>query len=86
MEILLLLVLNGCAYSCYNVTSFLVLARTNLITHAVFNCFRRVFIILFTCYYFQVKLSPLNITGVAIAVMGVLFFAYSKHKDSSIVK
>jgi solute carrier family 35 protein E1 len=81
MEILILLILNGCAYSTYNVTSFLVLARTNLVTHAVFNCFRRVFIILFTCYYFQVVLSPLNIIGVGIAVIGVLFFAYSKHKD-----
>ena len=82
IEILLLLFINGIAYSTYNITSFLVLSRTNLITHSVFNCFRRVFIILFTCYYFQVTLSLLNIIGVAIAVIGVLFFAYSKHKDN----
>ena len=86
IEILLLLFINGIAYSTYNITSFLVLSRTNLITHSVFNCFRRVFIILFTCYYFQVTLSLLNITGVAIAVIGVLFFAYSKHKDNIIHK
>ena len=81
-EMLILLIINGCAYSTYNISSFLVLSRTNLLTHAVFNCFRRVFIILFTCYYFQVALSPMNITGVGVAVIGVIFFAYSKNKDS----
>ena len=68
--------INGCAYACYNLTSFLVLARTNLVTHAVLNCFRRVFIIVFTSYFFAQPISGFNLAGVALAVLGVLLFAH----------
>jgi solute carrier family 35 protein E1 len=77
-ELLSLLFLNGCAYAVYNLTSFLVLARTSLVTHAVLNCFRRVFIIVFTSYYFNVEISQFNMLGVALAVLGVMLFAYCK--------
>lgn len=80
MDLGFLLFFNGCAYSCYNLVSFLVLARTNLVTHAVLNVFRRVFIILFTSYYFSVNLTPLNLLGVFMAVVGVILFAISNHQ------
>lgn len=82
-EILVIMVVNGAAYTLYNILSFLVLSRTNLITHAVLNVFRRVFIILFTVYYFDVRMSSFNLLGIFIAVVGVLSFAYSKSRDNS---
>ena len=68
-------------YSIYNLTSFLVLSRTDLISHAVLNVFRRVVIIVFTSYYFSIVLLPLNIMGIAIAVFGVLLFCYSRSRE-----
>lgn len=53
-NLMLLFVINGVFYTFYNFASFLVLSRTNLVTHAVLNVCRRVVIILFTSYYFQV--------------------------------
>ena len=78
---LLLLAVNGVFYSIYNLSSFLVLSRTDLITHAVFNVFRRVVIIVFTSYYFSLILSTLNIVGIMIAVFGVLLFCYSRSRE-----
>jgi drug/metabolite transporter (DMT)-like permease len=77
-----LFVLNGTMFALYNLVSYLVLRRTDLVTHSVLNAFRRVFIILFTTFYFHLSLSPFNVLGVCIAVMGVLAFGYSKAKDN----
>lgn len=79
-----LLGVNGFFYSIYNLTSFLVLSRTDLISHAVFNVFRRVVIIVFTSYYFSIVLSPLNTIGIAIAVFGVLMFCYSRSREKKV--
>ena len=76
--IIRLFILNGIAYSTYNLVSFLVLSRTDLITHAVLNVFRRVFIIMFTSWFFKVEITYLNGIGVGVAVLGVLLFAFSK--------
>ena len=83
IDLIFILIVNGCVYTSYNILSFLVLSRTNLITHAVLNVFRRVFIILFTVYYFDVKMSSFNFLGIFIAVGGVLSFAYSKSRDNN---
>lgn len=69
---------NGLAYSTYNIMSILVLSRTDLVTHAVLNAFRRVFIIVSTSFYFHVHLSSLNISGVFVAILGVILFALAK--------
>ena len=75
-----LYICNGLAYSTYNLMSFMVLTRTNIATHAVLNVFRRVFIIVFTAFYFGNQLSKLNIIGVFLSVLGVLLF--NKVKES----
>ena len=72
------LLFNGLAYTVYNLASFLVLTRTNLVTHAVLNACRRVVIILFSAWFFSVSISAVNIWGIVIAVVGVLWFALSK--------
>ena len=71
---------NGLAYATYNLMSILVLSRTDLVTHAVLNAFRRVFIIVTTSIYFQTRLSNLNIIGVFIAIGGVVCFAIAKSR------
>jgi solute carrier family 35 protein E1 len=73
-----LYLLNGLAYATYNMMSIAVLSRTDLVTHAVLNAFRRVFIIMTTSYFFQVRLSVLNIAGIFVAVAGVVSFAVAK--------
>jgi hypothetical protein len=60
-----------------------VLGRTDLVTHAVLNVFRRVFIILFTSYYFALPLSMLNACGVALADGGVMGFSYSRYLEAA---
>ena len=71
---------NGLAYATYNIMSILVLSRTDLVTHAVLNAFRRVFIIVTTSIYFKTHLSNLNILGVFIAIAGVVCFAIAKSR------
>lgn len=75
-----LLVINGLAYTTYNVTSFYVLNRTNIITHAILNVFRRVFIIIGTSVYFGITLSNNNIIGIIIAFLGLILFIISTKK------
>ena len=82
-NLLLLLALNGCAYSTYNLVSFVVLARTDLVTHAVLNVFRRVVIIAFTSFYFGVDLKMVNVLGIVISVVGVFAFGYSKNIEKN---
>ena len=77
-ELLFILLCNTLAYTSYNTMSFLVLRRTSMVSHAVLNCFRRVFIIVFTCHYFQVPISNFNLVGIGVAVTGVIAFGWSK--------
>ena len=77
-ELLFILLCNTLAYTAYNTMSFLVLRRTTMVTHAVLNCFRRVFIIVFTCHYFQVPISNFNLVGIGVAVTGVIAFGWTK--------
>lgn len=70
---------NGVFYTIYNLTSFLVLTRTNVVTHAVLNACRRVVIIAATSFYFETPLSSKIMIGVTIALIGVVCFGISKN-------
>ena len=72
-----LLLINGTAYATYNLLSIFVLTRTDLVTHAVLNAFRRVFIIVTTSFFFRAPLTRLNIVGVVTAIIGVLLFSFT---------
>lgn len=81
--LLALLTLNGTMFAAYNLASYAVLKRSELVTHAVLNVFRRVFIIVFTCLYFNVELTMLAVIGVSIATAGVLLFsAFQRYEKS----
>ena len=77
------LVINGAAFTTYNLVSYLVLSKTDIATHAVLNAFRRVMIIMFASVYFKTSLTTLNVFGVLIAVTSVGMFGYIKGHDSS---
>lgn len=81
LVLMALVLLNGVMFACYNLVSYVVLRKTDLVTHAVLNVFRRVVIILFTAYFFQSELSVLNIFGVFVAVVGVLLFGYFRSME-----
>lgn len=83
LSLLSLLLVNGFMFATYNLISYLVLRRTDLITHSVLNAFRRVFIILFTTMYFNHTLSLLNCVGIVIAIVGVVMFGYFKTHDKA---
>lgn len=80
VSLLLLLAMNGFMFATYNLVSYLVLKRTELITHSVLNVFRRVFIISFTALYFQIPFSFLTGIGIALAVTGILLFGHCKSR------
>lgn len=76
--LLLLFLVNGIAFSMYNLESYIVLRHTDLVTHAVLNALRRVFIILISSAWFGTHLSALNMLGVFSAVGGVVIYGYMK--------
>mmetsp|Transcript_13804 Transcript_13804/g.18436 ORF Transcript_13804/g.18436 Transcript_13804/m.18436 type:complete len:318 (+) Transcript_13804:164-1117(+) len=75
------LIANGLAYTCYNMASFMVLARVTTTTHAVLNVFRRVVVIAITTLYFRTPITISGLSGVLIAAVGVALFASSKAAD-----
>lgn len=70
------LIFNGCMFACYNLMSYIMLQRTDLVTHAVLNVFRRVFSIFVTAVYFRMGMTMQNAMGVSIAISGVMMFGY----------
>lgn len=76
-----IVLINGSMFAIYNLVSYLVLRRTDLITHSVLNAFRRVFIILFTTLYFNNHLSLMNVLGIVVAISGVVMFGYFRSTD-----
>lgn len=85
-SVAVLLCMNGAMFAVYNLASYAVLRRTELVTHSVLNVFRRVFIIAFTCVYFHIQLSAVSIVGITIATIGVLLFSAFRKADKAVSK
>lgn len=77
-NLLMLLLLNGFCYFLYNQSSFIVLSRVSFINHATLNVMRRIFIIIFTSWWFMISVSLLNMAGIVLAMSGFAFFLYLK--------
>jgi len=77
-KLFLLLLLNGCCYFIYNQASFMVLGRVKFVTHATLNVMRRIFIIVFTSWWFMISISQLNMIGIFLAISGFALFLYLK--------
>lgn len=82
-NILGLAAVNAVCFFAYNCLSFLVLARVNVITHAVANGFRRAATIGFSCVVFAQMPSGLNAAGIALATTGVVLYAQATAKEKA---
>lgn len=71
---------NGTAYTSYNILSFFALNRSDIITHAVLNVFRRVVIIASSIIFFQIHVTSINLLGIFLAIVGVVLFTSTKIK------
>jgi len=78
LQYVLLSIINGLAFTSYNLASTFVLTRISVVHHAALNCIRRVFAIIVTSIIFGLKITGLQIFGIALAVAG--FFSYIHFK------
>lgn len=69
---------NGLAFASYNLASTHVLTRISVVHHAALNCVRRVFAIVATSALFGLRMTALQVLGIALAVGG--FFSYLHYK------
>lgn len=74
------MILDGFYYYAYNEVAFITLNQVSPITHSIANTFKRVAIILATCFVFRNPLSPLGALGSAIAVAGTFLYSVTKAK------
>ena len=75
---LLLSVVNGLCFTGYNLASTYILSRISVVHHAALNCLRRVFAVVCTSIYFQVPLTWLGMSGIALSTAGFLSFTHYK--------
>ena len=70
--------INGLAFTSYNLASTYVLTRISVVHHAALNCIRRVFAIIVTSLIFGLSITFLQLGGIGLAVAA--FFCYIHFK------
>jgi drug/metabolite transporter (DMT)-like permease len=75
-----LALLNGVAFTSYNLASTYVLTRISVVHHAALNCIRRVFAVIVTSVVFGLSITALQVVGIATSVGGFFSFSYYKLK------
>jgi len=80
---LLLLAVNSVCFFLYNCLSFLVLARVNVVSHAVANGFRRAATIAFSLVAFAMVPAFLNVIGISTATLGVVAYAVANARENA---
>jgi len=73
-----LAIVNGFAFTCYNLASTFVLTRISVVHHAALNCLRRIFAIVVTSILFRIPISFLGMTGVMVSFVGFMSFTHYK--------
>uniref|UniRef100_A0A7S4J3U7 Sugar phosphate transporter domain-containing protein n=1 Tax=Odontella aurita TaxID=265563 RepID=A0A7S4J3U7_9STRA len=73
-----LAVINGAAFTSYNLASTYILSRISVVHHAALNCIRRLFAIVVTSVVFGVSITPLSAVGIVVSV--VCFASFTRHK------
>jgi len=74
----LLALLNGCAFTSYNLASTYILSRISVVHHAALNCVRRVFAIVVTSLLFGIPITTLGAVGIGLAVTGFMLYTHYK--------
>ncbi|GKY94498.1 hypothetical protein MPSEU_000415700 [Mayamaea pseudoterrestris] len=75
-----LALLNGCAFTCYNLASTYILTRISVVHHAALNCIRRIFAIIVTSIYFGIPITFTGVVGIVCSFAGFMAFSHSKAK------
>merc|ERR1719469_141045 len=73
-----LAVVNGFAFTHYNLASTYILSRISVVHHAALNCIRRLFAIVVTSIIFDVQITLLSGLGIIISIAGFMAFTHYK--------
>jgi solute carrier family 35 protein E1 len=73
-----LALLNGFAFTSYNLASTYILSRISVVHHAVINCIRRVFAIVVTSVLFEIPITDMGAAGICLAVVGFMLYTHYK--------
>jgi len=73
-----LAIVNGFAFTHYNLASTYILTRISVVHHATLNCIRRLFAIVATSIIFGVQITLLSGLGIMISIAGFLAFTHYK--------
>jgi drug/metabolite transporter (DMT)-like permease len=77
-QYLMISLLNGCAFTFYNLSSTYILSRITVVYHAALNCIRRVFAIIVTSAFFHVPMTGAGAVGILCSVGGFMSFSHFK--------
>jgi len=69
---------NGCAFTSYNLASTYILSRISVVHHAALNCIRRMFAIIVTSILFSVPITMLGGLGILLSFIGFMAFTHYK--------
>lgn len=73
-----LALVNGCAFTSYNLASTYILSRISVVHHAALNCIRRMFAIIVTSILFSVPITMLGGLGILLSFIGFMAFTHYK--------
>lgn len=74
-----LLVLPGFIVFCMNLCEFSLIQRTSVITLSVAGIFKEILTIMISSTVFGDELTPINVTGLCIAILGIILYNYYKY-------
>ncbi|KAG7356653.1 triose-phosphate transporter family protein [Nitzschia inconspicua] len=73
-----LAIINGLAFSSYNLASTYLLTRISVVHHAALNCTRRIFAIVCTSILFAIPIPFLSALGITTSFLSFMVFTYAK--------
>ncbi|MCO5585166.1 hypothetical protein L7F22_039098 [Adiantum nelumboides] len=75
-----LLVLPGFIVFCMNLCEFSLIQRTSVITLSVAGIFKEILTIMISSTVFGDELTPINVTGLCVAILGIILYNYYKYR------
>lgn len=79
-------IVNGLAFTAYNLASTYVLSRISVVHHAALNCIRRLFAIVVTSIAFGVPITLLSAIGILVSIGGFASFTHFKQEKTGRAK
>jgi len=85
VSFLLLSLVNGLAFTHYNLASSYILSRISVVTHAALNCIRRLFAIVVTSIIFSVPITTMSGLGISVSIFSFLLYTRFKSEKKSML-